>query len=60
MKTNLKEFISKSISITDADLEKVLEYFTFNKVKKGTLLLKEGEVEKIFITSTVDAQGLIM
>jgi len=48
MKTNLKEFISKSISITDADLEKVLEYFTFNKVKKGTLLLTEGEVEKNF------------
>lgn len=48
MKTNLKEYISKSISIKDADLKKVLEYFTFSKVKKGTLLLKEGSVEKKF------------
>jgi len=48
MKTNLREFISKSISITEADLEKVLEYFTFRKVKKGTFLLKEGVVENNF------------
>lgn len=48
MKNNLRDFISKSISITDTDLEKVLENFTFTKVKKGTLLLKEGEVEENF------------
>lgn len=48
MKKNLKDFISKSIPITDTNLEKVIENFAFRKVKKGTLLLKEGEVEENF------------
>ena len=48
MKTNLKDFILKSISISDADLEKVLSFFIFRKAKKGELLLEEGAVEKNF------------
>ncbi|MFN6374769.1 MAG: Crp/Fnr family transcriptional regulator [Chitinophagia bacterium] len=48
MKTNLKLFISKSIKINDADLEKILEFFTYKKVEKGSLLLKEGEIESSF------------
>ena len=48
MKINLKTFITNSISITDQDLEKILDSFIFRKVKKGSILLREGEVENKF------------
>lgn len=48
MKDNLKSFISKSIQISNSDLDKILELFNYRKVEKGTLLLKEGEIEKNF------------
>lgn len=48
MKANLKNFISSSISISEEGLDKVLRFFTYRKVKKGELLLKEGEVERHF------------
>lgn len=43
---NLQHFIKLSISITDADLEKVMQFFSIKQVKKGTLLLSEGQIEK--------------
>lgn len=48
MRKNLKEFIVKSIAISETDLKKVLKYFKIKRVDKGTLLLKEGETEKNF------------
>lgn len=43
MKDILFDFISKYISITDEEKDAILSFNLFHSVKKGTILLKEGQ-----------------
>ncbi|GGF10720.1 Crp/Fnr family transcriptional regulator [Flavobacterium limi] len=44
MKDNLRQYVSKSISLSDRELDEFCDLFQSSTVKKKSFLLKEGEV----------------
>jgi len=49
MSTNLKKFISRFVTLSDAELEEVTNKFKSKPVKKNSYLLREGDTCKDFI-----------
>jgi len=49
MTTNLKKFISRFVTLSDAELEEVTNKFKSKSIKKNSYLLREGDTCKDFI-----------